>query len=74
MISELEQAANRDVTDRQFTEKRQLLTERLHLAMKEETAARESYNASLRSLRRAERATKQAAEALGAHTQRQLSL
>lgn len=74
MLSDTEQASNRNTTDRLYTEKRELLTGDLHKAMKEETIAREAYNASLRSLRRAEGKTKDAAEALGTHTQKQLAL
>lgn len=74
MISDSEQASNRNTADKLFAERRELLTGDLHRAMKEETVARESYNRSLRDLRRAERKTKEAAEALGDHTQKQLAL
>jgi hypothetical protein len=74
MITDTPEPNGDDLANRQFAEKRQILTECLHLRMKEERAALEASNAALRALRRAERATKTAAEELGTHTQRQLSL
>lgn len=74
MLTEDEQSSNDAVALKQFTEKRQLLTRDLQVAMKEESVARENNNASLRGLRRAERRTKAAAEALGEHGQQKLGL
>ena len=74
VITDIPDSSGSELAQRQFTEKREILTQQLHLRMREERAALEASNAALRALRRAERATKQAAEELGTHTQRQLAL
>lgn len=74
MSSETEQTNANKLADKQFAEKRDLLTKRVRDAMFAETICRNEMNTALREMRAKERLTKLAGEDLANHLQKQLPL
>lgn len=74
MSTDNQQETETEYRDRLYTQQRELHTKSLTEAMANENSHRVAYNRALSELRRAEKETKRAAEALGELAQKRLGL